>query len=546
VTAVLSAFGSVRTVGAVLPSEALARAVDLRMPGQGADDYALAPGLTVNGAVARAWDVCLTAHRAWQTALAGLPEGDPAVGLTRNRWLLPLLYELGYGRPQTLSVGVELPPGLGETAPAHYPISHRLAWPDDTSDPEVGLALHLVGAGVALDTRTFGVTARAPQSLLQDFLNRAPRYLWGIVSNGHMLRVLRDASSLARQSYVEFDLDDIFGNQRYADFRLLFLTLHASRFAPVAAAPSDDDEAPPPLSPETCLIERWRTTAIHDGARALTALRLGVRRALQHLGTGFVAHPANSALRAVLADAPNASAELHRALLHVAYRLIVLFVVEDRDRLHAPDAEPDARGRYADYFSTARLRRLATTRAGTRHTDLWDAHLIVTDALAGDGLPALGLPGLAASLFDGDAPRPAPAVRSGDAGQELELTDLRFGRPQDLRGVDALLHVAGISDPLHDVRLTRLLEAVARYRDCRTVAVYAADRLMAQPRPEPDVEADWRVIYRHGEPITYFPSRHDDEIESSAPADGALLQRLNVTGTPLAAIFHKAMLRTVS
>ncbi|MEP6528292.1 MAG: DNA methyltransferase, partial [Nocardioidaceae bacterium] len=58
---------------------------------------------------------------------------------------------------------------------------------------------------------------------------------------------------------------------------------------------------------------------------------------------------------------------------------------------------------YRDYFSTRRLRTLATTRTGTRHIDLWDAHLIVTDALAGDGLPTLALPGLAASLFARDA-----------------------------------------------------------------------------------------------------------------------------------------------
>ena len=443
-TAVLSAFRSVRVVGAVLPAEALVRAVDLRLPGQGADDYALAPGLTVNGAVARAWEVCVSAHRAWQAALDQLPDGEPATGITRARWLLPLLYELGYGRPQTLTAGIELPAGPGETTPTRYRISHRLAWPDDTAEPEVGLALHLVGAGVPLDTRSPGVP-RAPQSLLQDFLNRAPHYLWGIVANGHVLRVLRDASSLARQSYVEFDLDDMFGNQRYADFRLLFLTVHASRFAPVPGDPPSDDEAAPPLSPQTCLIERWRTTAIADGARALTALRLGVRRALEHLGTGFVADPANTALREALATAPKADADLHRALLHIAYRLIVLFVVEDRERLHAPTADPDARQRYADYFSTARLRRLAATRAGSRHTDLWDAHLIVTDALAGDGLPVLGLPGLASSLFHRDALGVLTGARLPNrsllaAVQELaELVDPATGvtRPVDYRNLDS-------------------------------------------------------------------------------------------------------------
>jgi hypothetical protein len=74
----LSAFRSVRAVGAVLPADALARAVDLRMPGQNAEDYQLTPGMTVNAAVARAWEACLGAHRAWHAALDRLPPGDPS------------------------------------------------------------------------------------------------------------------------------------------------------------------------------------------------------------------------------------------------------------------------------------------------------------------------------------------------------------------------------------------------------------------------------------------------------------------------------------
>lgn len=407
-TVTISAFGSVRTVGAVLPGDALARAVDLRMPGQSAADYQLTPGMTVNAAAARAWEACLGAHRAWSAALARLPENDPAVALTRSTWLLPLLYELGFGRPEAQRRGIETPPALGETEPVRFPISHRLAWPDDADVPEVGVPVHLIGAGIDLDVRTPGEAARAPQAMVQDFLNRHPRYLWGIVSNGHRLRMLRDASSLTRQAFVEFDLDDIFTGERYPDFRLLFLTVHASRFAPIAVPtppPQDgeDEDAPAALSPESCRLEQWRTAAIEDGARALSALRLGVKRAMEHLGTGFVAHPGNAALRAGLGTSPDAAADLHRALLRVAYRLIVLFVAEDRDLLHPRSAGASGRAGYADYFSTARLRRLATTRAGTRHTDLWDAHLIVTDALAGDGLPVLALPGLAASLFDRDS-----------------------------------------------------------------------------------------------------------------------------------------------
>jgi hypothetical protein len=424
----LSAFRAVRTIGTVLPSEALGRAVDLRMPGQTAADYQLTPGMAINAATARAWDAALGAHRAWTTALNRLLARDPATALTRDKWLLPLLYELGYGRPEVLSAGIDLPPGLGETRPAHYPISHQLSWSTSGSDTEVAVPLHLVGGGVSLDDPTPGVAARAPQSMLQEYLNRARPSLWGIVSNGHTVRLLRDASSLTKQSYVEFDLDDIFDNQLYAEFRLFFLTIHASRVSPITqpttqnrgSAPQEaasgteqelldideeTDEAPASarLMPESCWLEQWRTVAIADGTRALDALRDSVAQALTHLGTGFVSHPGNSHLIAMLTASPDADKDLHRALLRIAYRLIVLFVAEDRQLLHIASNDTQAQALYKDYFSTRRLRHLATTRTGTRHTDLWDAHLIVTDALAGDGLSALALPGLAATLFDRDA-----------------------------------------------------------------------------------------------------------------------------------------------
>lgn len=411
----LNVFKAVRTVGTALPAEAIPRANELRMPGQTAEAYQLSPGMAVNGAIARAWEAMLAAHRAWHAALKRLPEGDAATKLTRDKWLLPLLYELGWGRPDVISGGLAVPPGLGETEAPHFPISHRLAWPD-AANAAAWVPLHLVGAGVNLDTKTAGVTARAPQAMVQDYLNREDRALWAIVSNGHQLRLLRDASSLTRQSFVEFDLDAIFTDQLYADFRVLFLTVHASRFAPrlddkaaKATTPDADSDgsaedadievAEPKL--DNCWLERWRTTAIDDGARALLNLQHGIAAALQELGTGFVAHPANVALRETLAAATDADRDLQRALLRIAYRLIVLFVVEDRDLLHRSDVSEDARTLYADYFSTARLRRLAAEPIGGWHTDLWEAHQIVTDALAGDGLPALGLSGWAQACIHG-------------------------------------------------------------------------------------------------------------------------------------------------
>src|SRR5437762_2631995 len=102
----LSGFKSVRLTGAVLPADALMRAADGAMAGQKPHDYGLLGPLTVNAAAARAWDVLLPAHQAWKTGLAKVG-GVATTGHTRDRWLLPLLYELGYGRPTPLYAGID-------------------------------------------------------------------------------------------------------------------------------------------------------------------------------------------------------------------------------------------------------------------------------------------------------------------------------------------------------------------------------------------------------------------------------------------------------
>ncbi|MEK8143863.1 hypothetical protein NKH18_23820 [Streptomyces sp. M10(2022)] len=83
--------------------------------------------------------------------------------------------------------------------------------------------------------------------------------------------------------------------------------------------------------PSACWLERWRTEAIASGTRALDHHRDGVQRAITTLGTGFLRHPANTDLRENL-DADR----FHAALLRLAYRMIFLFVAEDRDALHHP------------------------------------------------------------------------------------------------------------------------------------------------------------------------------------------------------------------
>lgn len=63
------------------------------------------------------------------------------------------------------------------------------------------------------------------------------------------------------------------------------------------------------------------------------------------------------------------------------------------------DADPIVQKRYREHYATTRLRRLATSRAGSRHHDLYCGLKLVMDKLSGDGCPELALPALGSFLF---------------------------------------------------------------------------------------------------------------------------------------------------
>ena len=72
--------------------------------------------------------------------------------------------------------------------------------------------------GVMRD-RTSLIISRMSKSGLTaaEYLNAADDVLYGIVSNGNVLRLLRDNASLTRQAYLEFNLQGMFEGGEYAD-----------------------------------------------------------------------------------------------------------------------------------------------------------------------------------------------------------------------------------------------------------------------------------------------------------------------------------------
>lgn len=122
---------------------------------------------------------------------------------------------------------------------------------------------------------------------------------------------------------------------------------------------------------------------------------------------------------------------------------------------------------------------------------------------------------------------------------ELDLTELRFEQRRDNRAVPVTLLVGGIGDPLHDVRVPRLLDAVVRYRRCSGVVLCALRRsAITGGHRTFDAADDWRLVFVSDQPIAYTPSRSHDLVDSVVSVDGDLLGRFSAAGTSLDAIFH--------
>ena len=446
---------AVSVLGALLSRELLERvdSVDPKLPGMKAVDYSLAPGERIRDAITRSWQRLTALWAGFRQAEVSLALDETGTSLTRERWLLPLLDELGFaGLPLVQSLTVK--EGSSESAAGKdYAISHEWAG---------CVPVHLMGWRVDVDRRSSGVrgaSKASPHGLVQDFLNHSDDHLWGIVTNGRMLRLLRDNASFTRQAYVEFDVAAIFDGDSFAEFALLWLCCHRTRF--------EADQ------PHHCLLEQWSQEAASAGTRARDKLRDGVESAIVALGCGVLEHPANQALRARLRNQELVPEALQRQLLRIVYRLLFLLVAEARGLLHPPDAEPEAKQRYERHYSMARLRRLAERRRGGDHSDLWAGLAVTMAALdIGDNerqqnaRTALGLTSLGSFLWS--------------SAQVPDLTDVQIG---NARLLEAFRNLALVRDD--EARLWRQVD----YRNLGTEelgSIYES-LLELHPDPNPDV-----------------------------------------------------------
>ncbi len=388
------AYRAIRIEGGLLPAEELTRLTLLADPKgseQTEQQYRIAKGLKLRDEIARDFKIALTL---WQDFQALRQRQDvQAHEVTIREWLLPLLRDVLHFHdaarcPAIQHAGHEYGIGHAGTGGRVPLVFAGFDQPLDSSAERFG----------ETNPETGKTRRRSPFMLAQEALNASDASLWAIVSNGLILRILRDNASLTRPAYIEVDLEALFTEELLADFSAFWLLAHASRFGSTEAPAAD------------CAWERWRVAGQQAGVTVRGKLRYQVAEALRALGTGFLSHPANGALRAALQSTQDGydRQAFFEELLRLVYRFIFLATVEDRrDRgsgerlVFAPGAGDEAKARYLSGYSLTWLRERAVRRSQhDRHADLWQA-LNVTFGALGTGEPALGLPALG-GLFDAD------------------------------------------------------------------------------------------------------------------------------------------------
>lgn len=382
-------FPSIRLEGAILSADLLDSIERGDKNGQKARDFGLDPTDKVKDEIASAWATAKALWTAYQSKLSNLREGAAGTTETRNLFVIPLLTVLGYA------------PELTEAETLHgksYAISHR----DNTRD---GLPIHIVGPFLAepgtnpdrssLDVRVKGITRLSPHALVQEYINLT-EHLYGIVTNGHKFRLLRDSSRLIKLSFLEFDFERIFQEELFADFALFYRLLHASRM------PANRDEA------AQSIIELYHQDALDSGSRIREGLSEAVKTVILSLADGFLQHPQNKALQDLAATDPHGKFPplLYQHLLRLVYRLLFLMVVEERGLIHDPGTDRRLREIFAQGYALSRLRRLSEKAhfVQARHHDAWLAlralFRLVDESGSGK---KLGISPLGGDLFDSRA-----------------------------------------------------------------------------------------------------------------------------------------------
>lgn len=353
-------FPSIDIQGSILSSDLLSKIRSEQATYQSGKDFR--PDFTnakLKDEISFAWQEAKGQWTIYKSKLARMKPGDVGTTETRNFWILPLLTNLGYNL--TFSRQAE------EINGKLFPIGYH----DTTLD---NFPIYVGGYHESLDKRPENKMLRvSPHAMVQEYLNHS-EHMYGIVTNGTQLRLLRDASRITRLSYVEFNLEKMLEEDLYSDFVILYRILHASRMPKKADNGAES------------IIEKYHQEGLEAGSAIRSKLGDAVKQAIKNLANGFINHPNNHELREAMQNGKFNIDEYYRHQLRIIYRLLFLFVIEERNLVYADSKTPETKRFneiYFKYYSLMRIRKLARKLAppdAHRHFDLWRS-LVATFAL---------------------------------------------------------------------------------------------------------------------------------------------------------------------
>ena len=211
---------------------------------------------------------------------------------------------------------------------------------------------------------------KSPHATMLDYLNNT-EHVYGIVTNGQVLRIIRNTGQLVKLTYIEFDIRRMVEEDHYAEFCLLFRLMHTSRFTH-----SGDDAS---------IMEQWFNRSIESGNRIRAGLSDAVQKAMEILGRAVVCGKGegNEVFRQAVINGEANAQTLNKELIHFIYRLLFLFIIEDRNLVYnigAPDTDNDydqkvrCQDIYKKYYAVSRLRGLSELSylRNERYCDLWE------------------------------------------------------------------------------------------------------------------------------------------------------------------------------
>lgn len=344
-------YAGIKLEGTILSSELIGKLPSEELSCQRPADFGLKPKAILREEIGYAWQTAQNYWRAFQIKRERTEDNESGTTETRATWIIPLLRELGYDLEKSNAEIVH---------EKSYAISHR-------DKKRVQFPVHIVGFNQSLDKRAeVGQQLRlSPHGLLQEYLNYT-EHLYGIVTNGIHLRLLRDATRLSRLAFVEFNLEKIMEEERYPDFAILYRLLHATRM------PVQPEEA------EQCILEEYHQESIESGARIREKLREAVEGGMREFANGWLRQPDNHDFIQKVRDGEVDSKVFYERLLKIIYRLLFIVVIEERQLIYPETVQNDEEGIskkdiYLRYYSLRRLQNLALNRqfVDGRKTDLW-------------------------------------------------------------------------------------------------------------------------------------------------------------------------------